>query len=59
MSIGREITYQYLSTTLINVYRKVLGSFSERLYWFGSLPLCSSIVFLCIRSIVLPLYLYT
>ncbi|QQM15035.1 hypothetical protein CPT_Paty_001 [Acinetobacter phage Paty] len=40
-SVG--ITYLHLSTTLINVYREVLGSFSERLYWFGSLPLCISL----------------
>ncbi|QQO92922.1 hypothetical protein CPT_Pipo_001 [Acinetobacter phage Pipo] len=39
--LGRSLE-NHLSTTLISYLRKVLGSFSERLYWFGSLPLCRS-----------------
>uniref|UniRef100_A0AAU8KZN7 Uncharacterized protein n=1 Tax=Acinetobacter phage vB_Ab_1137_KEN_07 TaxID=3158854 RepID=A0AAU8KZN7_9CAUD len=34
-SLGRSLINGSISV-LINYYRKVLGSFSERLYWFGS-----------------------
>ncbi|ASN73360.1 hypothetical protein FDI31_gp01 [Acinetobacter phage vB_AbaP_B3] len=44
-SIGRVSLINGSISVLINYYRKVLGSFSERLYWFGSLPLCISISF--------------
>uniref|UniRef100_A0AAU8KZG5 Uncharacterized protein n=1 Tax=Acinetobacter phage vB_Ab_1137_KEN_05 TaxID=3143020 RepID=A0AAU8KZG5_9VIRU len=33
--LGRSLINGSISV-LINVYREVLGSFSERLYWFGS-----------------------
>lgn len=40
-SIGRS-----LINYLISYLRKVLGSFFECLYWFGSLPLCSFFLYL-------------
>uniref|UniRef100_A0AAU8KYD2 Uncharacterized protein n=1 Tax=Acinetobacter phage vB_Ab_1137_KEN_06 TaxID=3143021 RepID=A0AAU8KYD2_9VIRU len=52
-SLGRSLINGSISV-LINYYRKVLGSFSERLYWFGSLPLCTFITPLC-RSIYLSI----
>ncbi|CAL1776824.1 hypothetical protein BRC2024_YMPIZCAT_CDS_0045 [Acinetobacter phage vB_AbaP_Margaret] len=45
-NIARESLGGSLISYLINVYRKVLGSFSEHLYWFGSLPLCISTSFI-------------
>lgn len=54
--LGSSLEYHWedhLSTTLISIYRDVLGSFSGRLYWFGSLPLCSfSLCLLCLFSII-------